>query len=79
MAETNAQTALHPPPTVAPLNDMFIFFLSRMLIYSLTYINILHNIKYSMVFLLTITAAGVVPCGGPKKYPRTSPIFFLVF
>ena len=25
-------------------------------------------------FLFAITAAGVVPCGGPKKSPRTSSI-----
>ena len=29
--------------------------------------------------LFAITAAGVVPCGGPKKYPRTSSIVQIVF
>ena len=26
------------------------------------------------IFLFAITAAGVVPCGGPKKSPRTTSI-----
>ena len=30
-------------------------------------------------FLSAITAAGVVPCGGPKKYPRTSSIVQIIF
>ena len=29
--------------------------------------------------LLTINAAGVVPCGGPKKSPRTSSIVQIIF
>ena len=29
--------------------------------------------------MTTITAAGVVPCGGPKKYPRTSSIVQVMF
>ena len=29
--------------------------------------------------LFAITAAGVVPCGGPKKSPRTSPIVQIIF
>ena len=29
--------------------------------------------------LFAITAAGVVPCGGPKKYPRTSSIVQIIF
>ena len=30
-------------------------------------------------FLFAITAAGVVPCGGPKKSPRTSSIVQNIF
>ena len=30
-------------------------------------------------FYLLITAAGVVPCGGPKKCPRTSSIVQIIF
>ena len=30
-------------------------------------------------FEFVITAAGVVPCGGPKKYTRTSSIMQLLF
>ena len=29
--------------------------------------------------LFSITAAGVVPCGGPKKSPRTSSIVQIIF
>ena len=29
--------------------------------------------------LFPITAAGVVPCGGPKKSPRTSSIVQIIF
>ena len=29
--------------------------------------------------LFAITAAGVVPCGGPKKSPRTSSIVQIIF
>ena len=31
------------------------------------------------VLLFAITAAGVVPCGGPKKYPRTSFIVQIIY
>ena len=31
------------------------------------------------LFLFPITAAGVVPCGGPKKSPRTSSIVQIIF
>ena len=31
------------------------------------------------LFLFAITAAGVVPCGGPKKSPRTSSIVQIIF
>ena len=31
------------------------------------------------MFLFAITAAGVVPCGGPKKSPRTSSIVQVIF
>ena len=30
-------------------------------------------------FLFAITAAGVVPCGGPKTSPRTSSIMQIIF
>ena len=30
-------------------------------------------------FLFAITAAGVVPCGGPKKSPRSSAIVQIIF
>ena len=30
-------------------------------------------------FLFAITVAGVVPCGGPKKSPRTSSIVQVIF
>ena len=32
----------------------------------------------SLIFI-SITAAGVVPCGGRKKSPRTSPIVHIIF
>ena len=32
-----------------------------------------------ILFLFAITAAGVVPCDGPKKYPRTSSIVQVIF
>ena len=31
------------------------------------------------LFLFAIAAAGVVPCGGPKKSPRTSSIVRIIF
>ena len=40
-------------------------------------INIFTALK--VIFLFGITAAGVVPCGGPKKYPRTSFIAQIIF
>ena len=36
-------------------------------------------LKGSVLFLFVITAAGVVPCGGAKKYSRTSPIVQIIF
>ena len=33
----------------------------------------------SVLFLFPITAAGVVPCGGHKKSPRTSSIVQIIF
>ena len=33
----------------------------------------------SVLFLFAFTAAGVVPCGGPKKSPRTSSIVKIIF
>ena len=35
--------------------------------------------RISHLFLLAITAAGAVPCGGPKKSPRTSSIVQIIF
>ena len=35
--------------------------------------------RISVLFLFAITAADVVPCGGPKKSPRTSSIVQIVF
>ena len=34
---------------------------------------------YSNYILFAITAVGVVPCGGPKKSPRTSSIVQIIF
>ena len=31
------------------------------------------------LFLFAITAAGVVPCGGPKKFPHISSIVQIIF
>ena len=46
-------------------------------------ISILHgqirNILDLSFILFAITAAGVVPCGGPKKSSRTSPIVQIIF
>ena len=36
-------------------------------------------LKDLILFLFPITAAGVVPCGGPKKPPRTSSIVQIIF
>ena len=33
----------------------------------------------SVLFLFDITAAGGVPCGGPRKSPRTSSIVQIIF
>ena len=33
----------------------------------------------SDLFLFAITVAGVVPCGGPKKYPFTSSKVQIIF
>ena len=35
--------------------------------------------KIAAHFLFAITATGVVPCGGPKKSPRTSSIVQIIF
>ena len=35
--------------------------------------------KELFYFLFAITAAGVVPCGGPKMSPRTSSIVQIIF
>ena len=34
---------------------------------------------FYFLFLFAFTAAGVVPCGGPKKSPRTSSIVQIIF
>ena len=34
---------------------------------------------FNFSILCTITAAGVVPCDGPKKSPRTSSIVKIIF
>ena len=41
--------------------------------------NMLTALKGSVLFLFAITAAGVVPCGGPKKSPRTSSTVQIIF
>ena len=40
---------------------------------------VLHKIKGYVLFLFAITAAGVVPCGDPKKCPHTSSIVHIIF
>ena len=35
--------------------------------------------RWSVLCIFAITAAGVVPCGGPKKSPRTSSIVQIIF
>ena len=42
-------------------------------------INMLTALLISVLFLFAISAAGVVPCGGPKKSPRTSSIVQIIF
>ena len=43
-------------------------------------LNVLTASKGSSLYILfAITAAGVVPCGGPKKSPRTSSIVQIIF
>ena len=41
-------------------------------------LNITFNV-YLHRFFTSVTAAGVVPCGGPKKSPRTSSIVQVIF
>ena len=38
------------------------------------------HVVFAMLYMLiwAITAAGVVPCGGPKKSPRTSSIVQII-
>ena len=38
-----------------------------------------YNLYGSVLFLFAITAAGVVPCGGPKQFPCTSSIVQIIF
>ena len=33
----------------------------------------------SVLFLFAITAAGAVPCGGPKRFPRTLSMVHIIF
>ena len=42
-------------------------------------INTFTALKGSQFIFFPITAAGVVPCGGPKKSPRTSSIVQIIF
>ena len=43
-------------------------------------LNVFNASKGSSFYILfAITPAGVVPCGGPKKSPRTSPIMQIIF
>ena len=42
-------------------------------------LNVLLLPKDLTIILFAITAAGVVPCGGPKKFPRTSSIVQIIF
>ena len=42
-------------------------------------LNVFTAFKGSNLYILfVITAAGVVPCGGPKRSPRTSPIVQII-
>ena len=43
------------------------------------HINMFTALKGSVLFLFAITAASVVPCGGPEKSPRTSSIVQIIF
>ena len=42
-------------------------------------LNVLLLPKDLTIILFAITAAGVVPCGSPKKSPRTSSIVQIIF
>ena len=42
-------------------------------------LNVLLLLKDLTIILFAITAAGVVPCGGHKKSPRTSSIVQIIF
>ena len=42
-------------------------------------LNVLLLPKDLTIIFIRITAAGVVPCGGPKKSPRTSSIVQIIF
>ena len=43
-------------------------------------LNVFTALKGSNHYILfAVTAAGVVPCGGPKKSPRTSSIVQIIF
>ena len=51
-------------------------------LYNMTHLlalNVLLLPKDLTVILFAITAAVVVPCGGPKKSPRTSSIVQIIF
>ena len=46
---------------------------------SISLLNIFTASKGSNLYIFIITAAGVVLCGGPKKYPRTLSIVHILF
>ena len=35
--------------------------------------------ELTLIFLFAVTAAGVVPCGGPQNSPRTSSIVQIMY
>ena len=53
-------------------HDSFVIF------YTPTCFSVFRN-TYLYEFLFAMTAAGVVPCGGPKKSPRTASIVQIIF
>ena len=44
-----------------------------------TGLSVSYKLRKTVFILFAITAAGVVPCGGPKKSPRTSSIVQIIF
>ena len=49
--------------------------------FNLTYNDSLLFLKLELIFifLFVVTAAGIVPCGSPKKWPRISTIVQFIF